>query len=82
MNNIQSRKLLNAINEMDCDQRKQLLRINTYKHVLSELKTSKASLLELKSKLKSCKNTKNIGTPVIGTSLVKIVRINNVINKP
>lgn len=65
MNNIQSRKLLNAINDMDCDQRKQLLRINTYNHPLSELKTSKASLLELKSKLECCKDKKNLGTPGI-----------------
>ncbi len=62
MNNIQSRKLLNAINQMDCDQREQLLRINIYNHPLSELKTSRASLLKLKSKLECCKDTKKVDT--------------------
>lgn len=65
MNNIQSRKLLKAINEMDHDQREQLVRINTFNHPLSELKISKASLLELKSKLECCEDIKNIGTPGI-----------------
>ena len=53
MKNIQSRKLLDAMEEMDCAQRENLLNIQIYKHPLSELKTSKASLIELKSKLES-----------------------------
>ena len=62
MNNIQSRKLLEAMNDMDCEQREQLFRINTYSHPLSELKISKASLLKLKSKLECCKDIKNVET--------------------
>lgn len=71
MNNIQSRKLLKAINEMDHDQREQLVRINTFNHPLSELKISKASLLELKSKLECCEDTKKVGTRVIRHFLCK-----------
>lgn len=71
MKNIQSSKLINAMNDMDCEQRENLLRINIYKHPLSELKTLKASLLKLKSKLECCKTTKNIGTPGIRCILSK-----------
>ena len=72
MNNIQSSKILNAINEMDCDQRELLSRINTYSHPLSELKTSKASLLELKNKLECCKDKKGSTTPAICHIIGKI----------
>lgn len=71
MKNIQSRKLINAINQMDCEQREQLLRTNIYNHQLSELKTSKASLLYLKSKLECCKDSKKVSTTRIRHILVK-----------
>ena len=71
MNNIQSRKLINAINQMDCEQREQLLRTNIYNHPLSELKISKATLLKLKSKLECCKDIQKVGSTVIRHILVK-----------
>ncbi|MCG9129261.1 hypothetical protein JT359_16850 [Candidatus Poribacteria bacterium] len=71
MKNIQSRKLLNALDEMDCAQRENLLRINTYKHPLSKLKTSKATLLELKSKLECSERKENNRTPRIRHILEK-----------
>lgn len=53
------------MNEMDRDQREQLFKINIYNYPLSELKTLKTTLLELKSKLERCNDKKNIGTPSV-----------------